>query len=238
MASIKGCFITGTDTGVGKTHIATALIRALRLQGIKIRPRKPVESGCRVQAGQRIPEDARLLNEAAGSPEPLDLVCPYRLTAALSPERAARLENRNLSLQALVTACRGDDHGFLLVEGAGGFYSPIAEGSLNADLAQALALPVILVASDRLGVINQVLLVAEAVRNRKLDLAAVFLNQVDPDPAIEAMNNAEELRNWLREVPLFKIPFDKESSLDALTEAINPILGILLPQNPSASDSG
>ncbi len=228
MTNLKGCFITGTDTGVGKTHFAATLIRNLRRQGVSVRVRKPVESGCRLQAGRLVPEDASLLNQAAGNPEDLDLVCPYRLAAALSPERAARMANLSLSLQALVSACHTDKESLLVVEGAGGFYSPIAEGYLNADLAQALRLPVILVAADRLGVINQVLLATEAVRNRKLTLAAVVLNQTDTGPATEGMNNAVDLKSWLKDVPVAKIPFEKDSSADCLPETLEPVLKSLL----------
>lgn len=197
---MRGVFITGTDTGVGKTHCGVALARALVAQGLRIRARKPVESGCPLVDGELQPQDA--LAYAAASGEPLDAVCRWRLAAALSPERAARLEGVDYRLADLAAHCRAgvaaDD--FLLVEGAGGFLSPIAPDGLNADLALALRLPVLLVGADRLGAIHQVLATSEAIERRGLALAGVVLNRVAPqsDPLLD---NAADLRRWLgREV--------------------------------------
>ncbi|WP_133480219.1 dethiobiotin synthase, partial [Cognatilysobacter segetis] len=191
---MRGLFVTGTDTGVGKTRVATALAHALSLRGMRVRARKPVESGVDARTG---PLDAQALREAAGAHEPLDRVCPLRLRAPLSPERAARLEGVQLDLDDLLASLRADaDDGFVLVEGAGGFLSPIARGALNADLAQALALPVLVVAADRLGTLNHTLLTIEAVRARGLAVAAVVLNAPVAGDTRE-MDNAGELARWL-----------------------------------------
>lgn len=189
----RGVFVTGTDTGVGKTRVATALAHALARQGVRVRVRKPVESGC----ADGLPQDAEALRRAAGGHEPLERVCAIRLRAPLSPERAAALEGVDLRLERLREACTGAaDGSLLLVEGAGGFCSPIAAGALNADLATALALPVLVVAADRLGTLNHSLLTVEAVRARGLAIAGVVLSgacgPVDP-----AMDNAGELARWL-----------------------------------------
>lgn len=196
----QGVFITGTDTGVGKTRIGAALAWQLSRCGLRVRPRKPVESGCPEEAGGLRPQDAWTLREAAGGVDALDSVCPYRLRAPLSPERAARLEAVPLSLGMLYEACWAEvgDEDFLLVEGAGGFYSPIAEGALNADLAGGLGLPVLVVAADRLGTLNHTLLTVEAVRMRGLALAGLVLNQPIPQADGGDMDNAEDLARWLR----------------------------------------
>lgn len=111
--------------------------------------------------------------------------------------RAAHLANKVLTTQQLVKICLdGSENGFVLVEGAGGFYSPLAEDGLNADLAMALQLPVILVANDTLGCINQVLLNAEAIKIRGLELAGVILNSIEA-PHDENMDNAADLRDTL-----------------------------------------
>ncbi|MCP4982636.1 MAG: dethiobiotin synthase, partial [Gammaproteobacteria bacterium] len=116
--------------------------------------------------------------------------------------RAARLENRNIYLPDLIDACERDDSNHrLIVEGAGGFYSPLAEDGLNADLASALQLPVIIVVNDRLGAVNQALMALEAVSSRKLRIAAIVLNQVEANTD-EAMDNAADLQP-LCDVPLF-----------------------------------
>ncbi|MHB8353210.1 MAG: dethiobiotin synthase [Burkholderiales bacterium] len=195
---LAGVFITGTDTGVGKTYIGTALAHLLTQRGLLVRPRKPVESGCAANEDGLLPQDAAALCEAACSTESLEQVCAYPLRAALSPERAAALEGRTLILDQLVAACRsgvgtGD---FLLVEGAGGLLSPVAAGITNADLASALRLPVLVVAADHLGVINHTLLTVEAMFRRELPLAGVVLNQAAPmtDPL---MDNAADLARWL-----------------------------------------
>ena len=196
----RGLFVTGTDTGVGKTHIAAKLAHLLNLRGLVVRPRKPVESGCLRDESGLIPADALMLLTASGNNETLADICPYRFESALSPERAAALAGQNLTLENVVAVCRQgvSENDFLIVEGAGGFYSPLASGVLNADLVVALSLPVLLIVPDRLGAINQALLAVEAIKHRGLKLAAVILNQVSPqiDPQ---MNNASELSRWLDE---------------------------------------
>ena len=211
----RGLFITGTDTGVGKTRVGTALTHLLTERGLRVRVRKPVESGCLPQPDGLLPQDAAALREAAGCAEPLERICRYRLQAPLSPERAAALEGMALDLGHLYDACltdiRGDD--FLLVEGAGGFYSPLARGALNADLAGGLGLPVLVVAADRLGTLNHTLLTIEAVRMRGLALAGVVLNQPFPqtDPR---MDNAEDLERWLQR-PVLRLPYGSNGGVDA-----------------------
>jgi dethiobiotin synthetase len=178
----QGYFITGSDTDVGKTWIACQIIQQLHAKHTSVKVRKPVESGCRKIDGAYFPADGNALFEANHQSEDLTLVTPYRFQAALAPDRAARLENHNLTLQQLYEACLNqittDDT--LLVEGAGGFYSPICEDGLNADLAKALGLKVIIICEDRLGAINQALLTIAAVKQEGLDIQAVVLNQNKP----------------------------------------------------------
>jgi len=197
---MRGLFITGTDTGVGKTWTGCQIARQLTRQGVRVVPRKPVESGCTLEDDQLIPEDALALMNAADYNGSLNQVCPWRFEAAISPQRAARLLGQPLTTAQLAEAClrQLNDEDFLLVEGAGGFYSPLCEDGLNADLAQALGLPVLLVAEDRLGCINQVLLTIEALENRKLHTAGVLLNRHEIAPGeASPMNNAEDLSRRL-----------------------------------------
>lgn len=156
-----------------------------------------------------------MLREAAGSREPLGRICPYRLRAPLSPERAAELEGMTLDLGRLHDACLAGigAEDFLLVEGAGGFYSPIASGALNADLAGGLGLPVLIVAADRLGTLNHTLLTVEAVRMRGLALAGLVLNQ--PAPQTDSlMDNAQDLARWLHR-PVLRLPHAADSGSSA-----------------------
>lgn len=202
----NGVFVTGTDTGIGKTYVASRLVERLTDRGIAVAPRKPVESGCLANSGGRLePADGRTLYEASGRRGTLDTISPVRLRHALSPERAAVLENVALTLQDLVHACRRQAGEFLVVEGAGGFYSPMARDALNADVCAALGLPVIAVAEDRVGCINQALLVAEAIRVRSLDLKAIVLTRIHSDQPLQ-MANAEDLRKRLS-CPVVSMPF-------------------------------
>jgi dethiobiotin synthetase len=198
----QGVFMTGTDTGVGKTWVGIQLIKTLRVLGREVIPRKPVESGWAEDIQQT---DAWQLAKAAG--HPFDhRICPYHFAAALAPPRAAQQAGETLSLQQLVAACPTDwePHQFLHVEGAGGFYSPIADDGLNADLAQMLGLPVVIVAEDRLGCINHVLLTAAAVQQRSLKLAGVILNARTPN--VSGMDNLHDMRQYLN-VPVVAFPF-------------------------------
>jgi dethiobiotin synthetase len=193
---MQGLFITGTDTGVGKTYIGTALTRSLTSQGQRVRVRKPVESGCAETPEGLLPADAAALHAAAGACEPLDRVCRYRLRHALSPELAARIEGVDYRLADLRDFALRDlpPDDFLLVEGAGGFYSPLAADGLNADLAERLRLPVLLVVADRLGCINHALLSLEAIEARGLRLAGLVMNTLQaPDPEQTGMDNAGDL---------------------------------------------
>lgn len=193
----SGLFITGTDTGVGKTHIGTQLCKLLISRNIPTQPRKPVESGCETDSqGQLLPQDAIGYFSACGQSIPLEEICPYAFTEAVAPDYAAKLAGINLQLEQLVAACHVSKNEFLLVEGAGGFYSPIATNALNADLAVALDLPVLLIAANRLGAINHTLLTAEAIQQKGLRLAAVILNDTVAQDGAENLNNlaALELR--------------------------------------------
>ncbi len=209
MTTRQGIFVTGTDTGVGKTFLATRLIRSLKRLGIPVIPRKPVESGCKRVGDRLVPADALALEEASGSQTNLNEICPYRLEHPLSPERAARLEGVDYGLQDLVNACQVPSDRFLMVEGAGGFYSPLASNGLNADLALHLNLPVLLVAADRLGCINHVLLTIDAIASRNLTLTAVVLSQSIPESPPH-MDNLEDLRSRLG-YPVVKINFSPAS---------------------------
>jgi dethiobiotin synthetase len=190
----NGYFITGSDTDVGKTYIACQIVRQLCRLGFELETRKPAESGCiEASSGDLITQDAAALRLANANREPIDRINRYRFRAALAPHRAARLEGQRINSQTLIDACKRDDpEHCLIVEGAGGFYSPLAEDGLNADLASALGLAVIIVVNDRIGAVNQALMTLQAVTSQELHVAAVILNQVAPQDD-QAMDNAADL---------------------------------------------
>ena len=194
---MQGVFITGTNTDVGKTHVGVLLVKALRKKNIKVIPRKPIESGCNNIDGELVPADAIALMKASGYSGELTEVCPYRFEPPISPVRAAHLANRTVTTAQLVNTClNGSENGFTLVEGAGGIYSPLTEDGLNADLAAALQLPVLLIAEDTIGCINQVLLSVEAIKLRGLKLIGVVLNNIHDNRDVH-MDNAADLRERL-----------------------------------------
>ncbi len=206
----KGYFITGSDTDVGKTYVACQIIRQLSALGIGIETRKPAESGC-IESGDGtlVTHDAAALQQANANRETSERICPYRYRAALAPHRAARLEGQTVALPALVEACSLDDPGHcLIVEGAGGFYSPLADDGLNADLASALQLPVIIVVNDRIGAVNQALMTLQAVISRKLHVAALILNQLEP-LIDNGMDNAADIRSYCNS-PVFSCAYNAE----------------------------
>ena len=175
---MKGVFVTGSNTGVGKTTVAIEIVRHIsKTRDVKVR--KPVETNCEIREQVFIPKDAIALSAACQLQEPLNKVCPYCFEAEASAEIASADSGEKLTLKELVLACKCDvDKGFLLVEGAGGLYSPIAEAALNIDLAIELQLPLLVVVLDELGAISQALLTLEAARKNKLTVACVVLNVV------------------------------------------------------------
>jgi dethiobiotin synthetase len=193
----KGVFITGTDTDVGKTWLGEQLISHLVQKNIDVVPKKPIESGFSTSVEQ---SDSGKLTLAAGKliETQLETTCLYRFKPAISPVRAARLVNQRVKLEQLKKHCfeNINNDQFLHVEGAGGFYSPLAEDGLNADLAEKLALPIIIVAEDRLGCISQILLTIEAATHRKLNILAVFLNQTQLID--QKINNLVDLKEYTK----------------------------------------
>lgn len=211
----KGLFITGTDTDVGKTYIGSQIVSLLYEMKISVLPRKPIESGCELINGELQPDDANHYYEAVQKNIPLVDICPFRFQPAISPQRAARLLNKPVSIYEVQQAClkNTDENDFLFVEGAGGFYSPLCEDGLNADLAKSLQLPILLIANDQLGCINHILLTAEAIRQNDLMLRAVILNSKDT-PHDNAMNNQEDLRTHF-DTPIFSFSQDEKIAGDS-----------------------
>ena len=205
----SGYFITGSDTDVGKTYIACELIRQLCNLDTRLETRKPVESGCLIdESGELIAADALKLQAANNKLETIQRIVPYRFKAALAPPRAAALEGCDLQIADLVNACSLDDSDHsLIVEGAGGFYSPLAQNGLNADLASLLQLAVIIVINDRVGAINQALMTIQAVESRHLVIAAIIMNQVGENTEND-MNNCQDLRT-LCSYPIFSCGYNQ-----------------------------
>ncbi len=181
-----GVFVTGTDTGVGKTLVAAALAHHLRQAGLRVGVMKPLETG--VATPETVGDDAALLRWAADCAAPITQIAPVRLRAPLAPAIAAHKEKVFIDFGALVEASRQlrRDHDFVIVEGAGGLMVPVAGGLLIADLARAMNLPLLVVCRPGLGTINHTLLTLYAARTMELPLAGFLINNM-PERPDEAM---------------------------------------------------
>jgi dethiobiotin synthetase len=196
---VRSWFVTGTDTGVGKTTVAVGILREAAGRGLSTAAMKPAESGCSTGPdGALVPEDARKLQAACTLSLDLDTVCPFRYAEPVAPGVAAARTGQPIdravvldhwrSLQAL-------SPDILLAEGAGGLLVPLGGGRLVADLALDLGAPLLIVARESLGTINHTLLTLEAARARGLDVNAVILNPADgPTPEAAVASNAEEIQ--------------------------------------------
>ncbi len=174
----RGIFITGTDTGIGKTFVGMGLARALHSQGVSVGVMKPVETGCLLRGSRLFPRDARALASASGSDDPLDLVNPYRFRAPVAPLVAAEREGRTIALARIMAAYREirRRHDFLIIEGAGGIMVPLSRQKSYLDLAGSMGLPVLIVARPNLGTINHTALTVMALRSRNIPVARIVLN--------------------------------------------------------------
>lgn len=189
---MSGYFVTGTDTGVGKTRVALALIHALRAQGLRVAAMKPVAAGS--MPGE-LNEDVTALLQAANVAADIRDVNPYAFIEAVAPHIAAQQMGVRIELQVIVAAYArlATIADVVVVEGAGGWRVPLNEREDMADLAQALGLPVVLVVGLRLGCLNHALLTAESIARRCLPWAGWVGNVIDPAmPRTEA--NLDALR--------------------------------------------
>jgi len=202
MRTPVGIFVTGNDTGVGKTHVAAMIARAAAAQGLRVGVYKPAASGCRSESDSLISDDAKQLWTAAGSPGELERVCPQRFAAPLSPHLAAQAEGKELDAALLRSGLDywRDRSDFLIVEGAGGLMSPLGDDEYVADLAHDLGFPLVVVARNQIGVINQTLqtmIVAMTFRDG-LDIAGIVLNRAaapDDDPSLPDNRQQLEMRS-------------------------------------------
>jgi len=207
---MKGIFITGTNTNVGKTWVGGQLIKELCNTNINVIPRKPIESGWTEHDITQT--DAWILANAANKTNSLGEVCPHRFKTPVSPDRAAKYEGVFLQLETLKHNCTPniDAQSFLFVEGAGGFYSPLCSDALNADLMVALDLPIILVTEDKLGCINHVLLTIEAIKRKNLSLLAVVLNKIT-ESENNLMDNEADLTKLIN-CPVIPVAYNENNS--------------------------
>lgn len=186
-AQVRSCFVIGTDTNVGKTYVASALVHHFVRAGFKTVGMKPIAAGCEFsQHGEwqheLVNEDALALSHASNVKAPLDVINPYRFAPAIAPHIAAEQAGVAMNLDLIAQAYRQLTAlaEVVIVEGAGGFFVPVNQTQTLADLAVQLNIPMILVVGMRLGCLNHALLTVEAIEARGLQLSGWVANQIDP----------------------------------------------------------
>jgi dethiobiotin synthetase len=205
----RSVFITGTDTGVGKTFFACALAAFLKNSGYKVGVMKPAETGCAAVDGRLTPADAVRLKEASGCELPLESICPYQFSEPLAPSVAAQREGRQIDINRLMDTYDeiSAGHDLTLVEGAGGLMVPLLPSYTYADFTRVLKLPVIVVAPNKLGVINHLLLTLEHASCKGLRVLGYVLNHLDGTPSLAAESNREALFSLTGVPCLSELPY-------------------------------
>jgi dethiobiotin synthetase len=232
-----GLFITGTDTGVGKTFVACGLAALLRESGCRVGVMKPAETGCTEKDGKLFPEDAVRLKEVSGCALPLETICPLQLRDPLAPSIAAERENRRIDIDQLIDVYEqiSSAHDVTLVEGAGGLMVPLLPSYTYADFARVVKLPVLVVAANRLGVINHLLLTVEHASCKGLRVLGYVLTQVQSETSLATDTNRAAVAS-LTSVPcLGEISYFAATGTDPATLAsffseqldLNPLRPVL-----------
>lgn len=179
----KGLFVTGTDTGVGKTVVSATLAYLLRMSGARVGVMKPVTSGCREENGRLVSDDALMLCRAAGI-ECNEDTAPYLLREPLAPAEAAKIDGVRIDFSRIRESYErlAATNDVMIVEGAGGLMVPLAGGLLVADLVRELDLPLLVVARPNLGTINHTVLTCYAAQQMGLTVAGVIVNNLPETP--------------------------------------------------------
>jgi len=223
----KGIFITGTDTGVGKTLLGAGLAALFQEKGFDVGVMKPVESGCRRENGRLIPSDAILLKEMACSQDELEIINPYAFEHALAPALAAELEGVEIRLEVLK---RSYDllisrHDMVIIEGAGGLLVPLFGHYFIADLIKEWALPLLIVTEARLGIINHSLLTIDYAQQRGIPVVGIVMNYTSNSKGLAECLNVSALKRWATVPFLGSIPFlpilEREGIKEALKKSLN-----------------
>ena len=211
-----GLFITGTDTGVGKTVVTAGLALLLRKRGLDVGVMKPIETGCPARSSRRIGPDIRFLMAAAEAHDDLDLIAPYRLKAPLAPLVAAEREGIAIDLHRIADAYRrlAAQHAVMLVEGIGGLMVPLTRQATVLDLIRLLKLPILIVAANRLGTLNHTLLTLRSAEQAGMMVRGIVFNQTKQRMDLSAQTNPQVLASWVKVPVLGTVPYVKGISVE------------------------
>jgi dethiobiotin synthetase len=210
----NGIFVTGTDTGVGKTVVAALIASSLRRRGVDVGVMKPFETGALLGVEGLDATDAQVLIDASGVEDSLSLVCPVMLEDPVAPSVAAGIVGRKLSIDDVVPAfdLLSLKHDFMVVEGAGGLAVPIADNVTMQDLAVALGLPLLIVARPGLGTINHTVLTVEYAKAAGLRIAGIVISNFPQEPGL-AESTSPAVIERMTGVPVLGL-LGHDSSLD------------------------
>jgi dethiobiotin synthetase len=208
--SHAGIFVTGTDTGVGKTFVSCLLLELSRARGISWGVMKPVETG----VGEEGPRDAQRLRSAALIRDPLEDICPQQFSLPAAPNVAAAAEQTSVQMESIDRAWNRlkEQHSLLLVEGAGGLRVPLNEKLDMGDLAQRFDLPLLLVVRGRLGTLNHTRLTLDCARQRQIPVLGVVISHADSPPSSADEANLACLREELGSLLVGELPFFEDGA--------------------------
>jgi len=214
----KGFFVTGTDTGVGKTIITAALIKAAHILGFNACGMKPIETGCKREENREgnnslIPSDGTFLREITGTGESIGLITPISFENPLAPLPASEIEDKPIDLDKIKTAYKelSSRYDIIIVEGIGGLLVPILRDYFVVDLARDFGLPIIVASKPGLGTINHTMLTVNYAIKEGFDVAGIIINYTRPPENTLAENTNPEIIRRLSSVPVIGIfPYLKD----------------------------
>jgi dethiobiotin synthetase len=218
---VKGFFITGTDTAVGKTIVAGAIVRALNALGLRTAAMKPIETGCRNEGGILVPNDGLFLRHIAGIDEPVTSVTPCCLESPLAPMAAAEIEGADVSVKEIKKAffAMSAKYDAVVVEGIGGLMVPIRKDYYVAELVADLGLPLLIVTRPGLGSINHTMLTLNHALRAGLNVAGIVINYSSPPENSLAEKTNPGVLSRIAAVPLIgTFPYLREISEDIIGE--------------------
>jgi len=206
----KGVFVTGTDTGAGKTVVTACLVSLLSNKGLDVGVMKPIETGCPKRNRRLVPRDATFLKAASCSKDDLSLINPYRFSKPLAPLIAAEIDHKEIKIGKISSAYNRltERHDILFIEGAGGLLVPLTRKLTNLDLILELNIPMILVVGSKLGAVNHALLTLNWAKERGVKILGIVINQLNPSAGSQksliAKTNPGLIRSFT-EVPILGI---------------------------------
>ncbi|MGB9822986.1 MULTISPECIES: dethiobiotin synthase [Thermodesulfovibrio] len=223
-----GYFITGTDTGVGKTIVAAAILRSFIKKGLKVGAMKVIETGCLNKDGILLPSDGMLLRDMAEMNDSVDLITPVKMENPLSPLVASRLENKEVDIDKIFKSFETlkKKYDYLLIEGVGGLMVPLIKEEKKKtnfyfvrDLIKDMELPVIIVTRPTLGTINHTLLTLEALKNKKISVKGYIINFSEPAKNDIAEKTNPQVLKELLDIPCLGVfPYLSELNKDRIGE--------------------